>query len=164
VTSVSLAERHSRSGHLSASDLKAWLRRSGLCNAERSDALADVCNLCSCVEASKPNHHPTASRSQMKSPCDLDEDLCVDIIFLRGFPVLHAVDRYLTFSATRVLTSRKSLELVHALNVIVDDFNHTARHAVRFRRMLCDQEFRKSPQVVEWAKSKGIKMRDVATE
>jgi intein/homing endonuclease len=30
--------------------------------------------------------------------------------------------------------------------------------------MLCDQEFRKSPQVVEWTKSKGIEIRDVATE
>jgi hypothetical protein len=100
----------------------------------------------------------------MKRPCELGEDLCVDIIFLRGFPVLHAVDRYSTFSATRVLTSRKSPELVHALDFIVDEINRTARHAVRFRRMLCDQEFRKSPQVVEWTKSKGIEMRDVTTE
>jgi hypothetical protein len=85
----------------------------------------------------------------MKRPCVLGEDLCVDIIFLPGFPILHAVDRYSTFSATRVLTSRKSPELVHALDAIVDEFNCTARHAVCFRRMLCDQKFRNSPQVVE---------------
>jgi hypothetical protein len=118
VTSVSLAELHRKSGHLSESDLKAWLRRSGLWKTEWSDALADVCNSCSCVEASKPNHHSTASRSQMKRTCELGEDLCVDIIFLRGYPVLHAVDRYSIFKATRVLTSRKSPELVHALDVI----------------------------------------------
>jgi hypothetical protein len=100
----------------------------------------------------------------MKRPCELGEDLCVDIIFLRGFPVLHAVERCSTFSATQVLISRKSPELVHALDVIFDEFNRTARHAVRFRRMLCDQEFCKSPQVVEWTKSKGIEMRDVTTE
>jgi hypothetical protein len=100
----------------------------------------------------------------VKRPCELGEDLCVDIIFLRSFPVLHAIDRFSTFSATRVLTSRKSSELVHALDVIVDEFNRTAIHAIRFRRMLCDQEFRKSPPVVEWTKSKGIEMRDVATE
>jgi hypothetical protein len=100
----------------------------------------------------------------MKRPCELGEDLCIDIIFLRGFPVLHAVDRYSTCSATRVLTSRESPEVVHALDVSVDEINRTARHAVRFRRMPCDQEFRKSPQVVEWTKSKGIEMRDVATE
>jgi hypothetical protein len=63
-----------------------------------------------------------------------------------------------------VLTSRKSPELVHSLDVIVDEFNRTAGNAVCFRRMLCDQDFRKSPQVVEWTKSKGIEMRDVATE
>jgi hypothetical protein len=164
VTSVSLAELHRKSGHLSASDLETWLRRSGLWKAEWSDALADVCNSCSCVEASRPKHHPATSQSQMKRPCELGEDLCVDIIFLRGFPILHAVDRYSTFSVTRVLSSRKSPELVHALDVIVDEFGRTARHAVRFRRMLCDQEFRKSPQVVEWTKSKGIAMRDVSTE
>jgi hypothetical protein len=62
---------------------------------------------------------------------------CEDFLFL------HAVDRYSTFSATRVLTSHKSPELVHALDVIIDEFNRTARHAVRLRRMLCDQEFRK---------------------
>jgi hypothetical protein len=135
---VSLAELHRKSGHLPASDLKAWLRRSGLWKAEWSDDLADVCNSCSCVEASKHNHHPTASRSQMKWPCEFSEDLCVDIIFLRGFPVIIAVDRYSTFSATRVQTIRKSPELVLALIFIVDEFDCTARHAVRSRRMLPD--------------------------
>jgi hypothetical protein len=100
----------------------------------------------------------------MKRPWELGKDHYVDIIFLRGFPALHAVYRYSTFSATRMLTSRKSPELVHALDVFMDVFNRTARHAVRFRRMLCDQEFCKSPQVVEWTKSKGIEMRGVATE
>jgi hypothetical protein len=149
VTSVSLAELHRKSGHLSASDLEAWLRRSGLCKPEWSDALTDVCNSCACNEASRPKHHPVASRSQMKRPCELG----VGIIFLRGFPILHAVDRYSTFSVTRVLTCRKSPEHFHVLDVVNDEFGRTARHAVRFRRMLCDQEFRKSPQVVEWTKS-----------
>jgi hypothetical protein len=100
----------------------------------------------------------------MKRPCELGQDLCVEIIFLRGFPVLHAVYHYSTFSETRVLTSRKTPELVHALDEIVDELNRTARHAVRFRRMLGDQEFCKSPQVVEWTKSMGIEMLDIATE
>jgi hypothetical protein len=54
--------------------------------------------------------------------------------------------------------------LVRATEHIVDEFNRTAMHAVRFRRLLCDQECRKSSQVVEWTKSKRIEMRDVATE
>jgi hypothetical protein len=100
----------------------------------------------------------------MKKPCELGDDLAVDIIFLRVFPVLHAVDRFSAFRETRVLNSRKSPEIFHVLDVVVNEFCRTARHADRYRRMLCDQEFCKSPQVVEWTKSKGIEMRDVATE
>jgi hypothetical protein len=66
----------------------------------------------------------------MKGPCELDEDLRV--IFLRGFTVTHPFDRYSTFSATRVLTIRKSPELIHAMDVIVDEFSRTALHAVFF--------------------------------
>jgi hypothetical protein len=139
--------------NLSASDLEGWLRRSGLCIHEWCDALTVVCNSCSCIEASKLKRYPVASRSQVKKPFELGEDLCVDIIFLRGFPILHAVDRYSTFSVTRVLTSHKSPEPVHALDVVVDEFGRTARHRVRFRRMLCDQEFRKLSQAVEWINS-----------
>jgi hypothetical protein len=59
----------------------------------------------------------------MKRPCELGENLCVDIVFLRGIPILHAVDRYSTFSATQVLTSPKSPKLVYALDVIVNDLD-----------------------------------------
>jgi hypothetical protein len=120
VTTSSLVKLHEKSGHMSATAMEKWLRRSENWDDNYKESIQSIVTKCQCSEASHPQGHPKVSRGQLVAPVAYGEDLCVDIIYLKGCPFLHAIDRYSTFSVIRMLMSRSASEIEKALADMLD--------------------------------------------
>jgi hypothetical protein len=164
VTTSSLVKLHEKSGHMSATDMEKWLRRSAQWDDEYKESIRSIVTKCQCSEASLSQGHPKVSRDQLVAPIAYGEDLCVDIIYLKGCPFLHAIDRYSTFSVIRMLLSRSASEIEKALANMLDEFRRQAHQQSKFKRFICDQEFVRASSLLDWVKRHGMEIRAVATE
>jgi hypothetical protein len=141
-----------------------WLRRSANWDDAFKESIQSIVTKCQCSEASHPQGHPKASRGQLGTPIAYGEDLCVDIIYLKGCPFLDAIDRYSTFNVIRMLMSRSATEIEKALADMLEEFRRQAYRRSQFKRFICDQEFVRASSLLDWIKRYGMDIRAVATE
>jgi hypothetical protein len=149
---------------MSATYMEKWLRRSAHWDDDFKAVIQSIVTKYQCSEASHPQGHPKVSRGQLVTPFAYGEDLCVDIIYLKGCPFLRAIGRYSTFRVTRMLMSRSTSEIEKALADILDEFRRQAHRRSQFKRFICDQEFVRASSLLDWIKRHGMDIRAVATE
>jgi hypothetical protein len=146
----SLVQLHEAAGHVSATDMEKWLERAGKWSNEHRESIGTITDRCVCCEASKRRGHPTVSRSQLLCPVRYGDDMCVGIVYLRGCPFVHSIDRFSTVSDIAKWVNRSSAELVRALNETMNEFRRTTRKCFKFKRFLCDPKFSEASWIRVW--------------
>ena len=88
-----------------------------------------------------------------------DITLCVDVMFVNGFPMFTSIDRTLKFRALVPLVNRTESELFRAIDMV---FRHYNIGGFRIKSIHCDQEFK--PIMDKVSDELGIEMNYATTD
>ena len=99
-----LKKLHLALGHGTATATEDWLKTAGLWYPELKKSISELLLECPCKVAKESKPHPVVSTDIP----ELNKQLAVsvDILFLEGVPVMHAVDKCIGCSETSVLRNR----------------------------------------------------------
>ena len=96
-----LKKLHLALGHGTATGMEDWLKTAGLWYPDLKKSISELLLECPCKVAIEPTPHPVVSRNIRET--NKQSAGSVDIVFLEGVPVKHAVDKCIGWSETSVL-------------------------------------------------------------
>jgi len=139
--------------HGTATAMEDWLKLSGVWHPELKKSIDELLLGCSCKIAKEPKPHAKVSTNTPESLKQTSVSL--DIIFLDGVPVMHAVDKCIGWSETSVLRNRSLDEQVATFCKI-----WTYRHGIP-KKIHADREYFKG-DFQKFCKENGIDLVELA--
>jgi len=141
--------------HGTATAMEDWLKQSGVWNAELKESIDALLFECDCKVAREPSPHPIVS-TNLPEP-HKQTSVALDIVFLEGIPVMHAVDKCTGYSETSVLRRR-----LHDVQVAAFAAIWIYRHGLP-KKIHADREYFRGA-FADFCKDNDINLVEIAAE